>query len=40
MAKNEQKKEKKHFNNVTSNGCVAGNRQIPERIDTSEYIKE
>ena len=26
--------------NVTSNECVAGNGQILERIDTSEFIKE
>ena len=25
---------------VTSNECIAGNGYIPERSDTSEYIKE
>ena len=25
---------------VTSNECIAGNGWIPERSDTSEYIKE
>ena len=26
-------------NNVTSNECIAGNGQIPERSETSEYMK-
>ena len=28
------------LSDITSNECIAGNGQIPERNDTGEYIKE
>ena len=29
-----------HTYSVASNACIAGNGEIPEKCDTSEYIKE